>query len=214
MQYLSVKNLARYQHYRHRNPPWIKLYRESWTDYTLRRLTPAERLLFIGLSSLGMELENKIPYDAQYLTSRLGFAITTAMLVHLILSNLILSNLEEHEGSDTLATCKQDASKSDVQPSKFTEMTQWLQMVKTNIAYTHINVDSEIEKMNVWLSTRPGRKKTRRFILMWLNRIDPPVDNLTPTGARKPPPPPSKNDPIGRGQWGKTYGDPKEYGYE
>jgi len=214
MQYLSVKNLARYQHYRHRNPPWIKLYRESWTDYTLRRLTPAERLLFIGLSSLGMELGNKIPYDAHYLTSRLGFLVTTAMLVHLILSNLILSNLEEHEGSDALATCKQDASKKATQPTKMIQLTDWLKTVKANMAYAHINVDLEMSKMDLWLDTHPGRKKTRRFILMWLNRIDAPVDNLTPNGVRKPPPPPPKNDPIGRGQWGKTYGDPREHGYE
>jgi hypothetical protein len=28
------------------------------------------------------------------------------------------------------------------------------------------------------------------------------------------PPPPPKNDPIGRGQWSKTYGDPRKHGYE
>ena len=25
---------------------------------------------------------------------------------------------------------------------------------------------------------------------------------------------PAKNDPIARGQWGRTYGDPKQYGYD
>lgn len=49
----------------------------------------------------------------------------------------------------------------------------------------------------------------------WLNqgRWD---DQARPTGnsTSRPPPPPPKNDPIGRGQWGKTYGDPKNHGYD
>jgi uncharacterized phage protein (TIGR02220 family) len=113
MHYLSVKNLAKYQHYKHRNPPWIKLYREVWTDYTLRQLPIVCRLLFLGLSSLAMELENKVPADPKYLSDRLGFKITQPDISNLILSNLILSNLEEQIASAVLAECKQNASASD-----------------------------------------------------------------------------------------------------
>jgi hypothetical protein len=211
MQLLSVKNLARYQHYKHRNPPWIKLYRECWTDYTLRALTPAERLLFIGLSSLGMELQNAIPYDAKYLSSRLGFAITTSMIVHLISSNLILSNLEQQVASAPLAQCKQDASKT----SSIALGTNWVETLRQSPTYQHINFDVELGKMDQWLHVNPHRKKTKRFVIGWLNRIEAPLESSrTGNGQTKPPPPPPKNDPIGRGQWGKTYGDPKAYGYD
>ncbi len=110
MHYLSVKNLSKYQHYKHRNPPWIKLYREVWTDYTLRQLPVVSRLLFLGLSSLAMELDNHVPADAKYLTDRLGFKVTLPDISSLISSNLILSNLEEQVASDVLAACTHDAS--------------------------------------------------------------------------------------------------------
>lgn len=110
MQYLSVKNLTKYQHYKHRNPPWIKLYREVWTDYTLRQLPVVSRLLFLGLSSLAMELENQVPADPKYLTDRLGFKVLDKDISYLLSSNLILSNLEEQIASTELAPCMQPAS--------------------------------------------------------------------------------------------------------
>ncbi len=110
MEYLSVTNLTKFQHYKHRNPPWIKLYREFWTDYTLRSLSVNARLLFIGLTSLAMELENKIPNDERYLSDRLGFKIVEKDIYNLISSNLILSNLHVQVASNPLAECLQDAS--------------------------------------------------------------------------------------------------------
>jgi hypothetical protein len=37
--------------------------------------------------------------------------------------------------------------------------------------------------MDTWLLTKPGRQKTRRFIVQWLNKIDKPM----PTNGYKPP---------------------------
>lgn len=48
--------------------------------------------------------------------------------------------------------------------------------LKKNPAYKGIDIDHEFSKMDAWLSTRPGRKKTRRFIVNWLNKIDKPVN--------------------------------------
>jgi len=39
--------------------------------------------------------------------------------------------------------------------------------------YPEINVESELRKMDAWLMTRPGKTKTRRFAVNWLNRCDP-----------------------------------------
>lgn len=115
MQYLSIKNLTRYQHYKHRNPPWIKLYREFWTDYTLLSLGPTERLLFLGLCSLASELDNKIPADPVYLTRRLGFPIASKMLaaVSTLLCLYSDSTLREQVASTELADCRQHASKKN-----------------------------------------------------------------------------------------------------
>lgn len=42
--------------------------------------------------------------------------------------------------------------------------------------YDWVNVDIELKKMDGWLSTRPNRNKTRRFVIEWLNRIEKPME--------------------------------------
>lgn len=53
-----------------------------------------------------------------------------------------------------------------------TNYADWIESIKKNSAYKGINIDRELGRMDAWLSTRPKRKKTKRFILNWLNRID------------------------------------------
>ncbi len=47
--------------------------------------------------------------------------------------------------------------------------------LKTKAVYKHIDFDTEFGKMDVWLAAHPGRKKTRKFIVNWLNKIDRPI---------------------------------------
>lgn len=77
-------------------------------------------------------------------------------------------------------TNKEDKIASRVKtPSKptFTD-GEWLESLKSNPAYQHINFDEQNGKMDAWLSLPQNRKrtKTRRFILNWLNRIERPVE--------------------------------------
>lgn len=212
MQYLSVCNLGKYQHYKQRNPPWVKMYREVWTDYTLRACSVSERLLFLGLTTLGMELKNEIPNDPKYLTARLGFAITTHMISHLLSFNLLSSNLDYHVASTEHASTAL-ASRKHV-ASKPTE-AEWVASLTDNPAYQHINLAIELGKMDAWLSlpAHQHRKRTKRFIVSWLNRIDVPLKG-NGGGKTLPPPFPPKTDPIARGQWRAAYGDPRQYGYD
>jgi uncharacterized protein YdaU (DUF1376 family) len=39
--------------------------------------------------------------------------------------------------------------------------------------YPDIDVDGESRKMDAWLLARPGRKKTRQFVINWLNKVEP-----------------------------------------
>jgi uncharacterized protein YdaU (DUF1376 family) len=39
--------------------------------------------------------------------------------------------------------------------------------------YPDIDVDAESRKMDAWLLARPGRKKTRQFVINWLNKVEP-----------------------------------------
>lgn len=52
---------------------------------------------------------------------------------------------------------------------------EFLEALRTNPAYAHIALEAELAKMDAWLLTHPGRQKTRRFVVNWLNKIERPV---------------------------------------
>lgn len=119
MQYLSVVNLAKYQHYSKRNPPWVKLHRETMTDYTLRTMPVQTRFLFAMLWLIASENGNRIPYDMKWLSERIGMTVTEAIILPLLANNVIthtssvsVSPLSLTENSNSLASCKQSASSS------------------------------------------------------------------------------------------------------
>lgn len=72
---------------------------------------------------------------------------------------------------DTINKNEKKERKKDISPSDF------LEKLKTNPAYSHINIDMELSKMDAWLSVpkNKGRQKTPRFILNWLNKIEGPL---------------------------------------
>jgi hypothetical protein len=44
----------------------------------------------------------------------------------------------------------------------------WIADIKRH--YPTIDVDDELRKMDAWIALHPGRRKTRKFIVGWLNR--------------------------------------------
>ena len=44
----------------------------------------------------------------------------------------------------------------------------WIADLKRH--YPTIDVDEELRKMDAWIALHPGRRKTRKFIVGWLNR--------------------------------------------
>lgn len=57
--------------------------------------------------------------------------------------------------------------------------------------FTWVDFEMEMAKMDAWLLAKPGRKKTRRFIVSWLNKIERPME------ITKGPP----TDPMDRRMW-------------
>jgi hypothetical protein len=70
--YFKVKNFERFQHYKDRNPVWIKLYNELLDDYEFGALPDhlKGQLLLIWL--LASRMENKIPFDAAWVAKRIN----------------------------------------------------------------------------------------------------------------------------------------------
>ena len=70
-EYFRVKNFERFQHYKDRNPPWIRLYGALWRDRAFFRLPDALKAHLIGLFALAARLDNRIPDDPEWLAHEL-----------------------------------------------------------------------------------------------------------------------------------------------
>ena len=105
MNELRVKNWDEFQHYKKRNPPWIKLHRELLNDYAFSQLPDAARGHLVGIWILAAGRDGSIPDDAEWIARKLlaSDPVDLELLVH--------HGFLYRDASDVLASCKQDASK-------------------------------------------------------------------------------------------------------
>jgi hypothetical protein len=66
-EFIRIKGWAKYQHYKDRNPPWIKLHRELLTSLTWALADDANRVLAVACMLLAAATDNKIPADPAYI---------------------------------------------------------------------------------------------------------------------------------------------------
>lgn len=96
MKYLVVKDYAKHQHYRDRNPVWIKLYVALLHDFTFLALPEAAQAQLVKIWIMAAKTDNRIPHDPKFI----------ARAIHatgkLYIPELLASGL--------LAECEQDAS--------------------------------------------------------------------------------------------------------
>ena len=67
MDYISVTNWDKYQHYRDRKPVWIKLYTSLIDNYEYQQLSNQDKLLFLEVLIVSARTSNRIPNDQKYL---------------------------------------------------------------------------------------------------------------------------------------------------
>ncbi len=97
--FLSIKNFEKYQHYKHRNPPWIKLHLELLDDVDFLRMPDASKWHYVGLLLLASRHENSIQADRDYIKNRLG--LTTDLDVN---ARFIRGHVLASKASKTLPT--------------------------------------------------------------------------------------------------------------
>lgn len=68
--YIMVENWDKLQHYKDRNPPWIKLYCSLLNDYEYCRLPDESKLLLMTLYMLASRYDNKIPCDPEWIAKQ------------------------------------------------------------------------------------------------------------------------------------------------
>jgi hypothetical protein len=72
MKMFHVKNFEKFQHYKDRAPPWIKLYNELLDDYEFGLLPDATKMHLVAIWLLASRSENKIPFDPAWVARRIN----------------------------------------------------------------------------------------------------------------------------------------------
>jgi hypothetical protein len=70
--YLEVKDWKEFQHYKDRDPTWIKLYRRLLADYAFSRLQDASKAHLVLIWLLASESEGRVPNDPEWIAKRIG----------------------------------------------------------------------------------------------------------------------------------------------
>ena len=107
MNYFRVRGFEQFQHYKDRNPPWIKLYYRILHDRRFYRLDDASKWLAVGCFLLASQCENKVPFDADWIAKEL--CLSTAPNWQVLLESEFIEPID-CDASMLLATCEQDAS--------------------------------------------------------------------------------------------------------
>jgi uncharacterized protein YdaU (DUF1376 family) len=77
---------------------------------------------------------------------------------------------------------------SDEKPKRVAKPVDSAWIVDIKRHYPTTDVDDELRKMDSWIANNPGRRKTRKFIIGWLNRCQPELPPEPAQPAKEVPP--------------------------
>lgn len=106
MAHVEVRNWEKFQHYKHRNPPWIRLYVALLDDPEFARLPDVTKAHLVACWMLAGRYHNKLPADLDWLATKMN-ATEAVRWVELINGHWI--KVCGMDASELLATCKQNA---------------------------------------------------------------------------------------------------------
>lgn len=93
-EYYTVKNWERFQHYKDRSPPWIKLHFELLASQDWVMLADASKLLMIVCMMIASRNNGKIPADPNYL-KRVAYLDKLPNLTPLLNCGFLLNTLAD-----------------------------------------------------------------------------------------------------------------------
>ena len=143
-----MKNWAKFQHYRDRDPPWIKLYKSLLDDYDFCRLQDASKLHLVLIWLYAARNKGEVPNDPKFLQNRLSLDKPPDIKA-LITHGFLIS------ASNALADCKQSATPETYTQETYTQETE----KKRNGA--NAPLDDRIDPV-VWAEFEQHRKEIRK----------------------------------------------------
>jgi hypothetical protein len=104
--WFRVRNFDALQHYKSRNPPWIKLYNRILDDYDVASMADAAKWHFVAIMLLASRNQNRVPWDIVWVSKQISATETVDLD-----AMAKIGFIEEIQGDDMLARRKHDASK-------------------------------------------------------------------------------------------------------
>jgi hypothetical protein len=105
--HFRIRNWERFQHYKQRNPPWIRLHRTLLRDHTFTKLTEGEQWSLVRLWLLASESDNSLAYDEKWVRRAIGASRRVPLEKYLAMGFIELER--EQDASNVLASRGQDA---------------------------------------------------------------------------------------------------------
>lgn len=100
--FLKVKDFERFQHYKNRKPPWVKLYRDLWHEPNFLHLSLSAKAVAIGCLTLASQTGNHFPEDPHYIGVTLG-VLRQGIDIGKIIKSLIQADYLVVDASNLLA---------------------------------------------------------------------------------------------------------------
>lgn len=155
MRYLAVKNWSEFQHYKDRNPPWIKLHRTLLDDYEFARLQDASKAHLMLIWLFASQKNGVVPDDPSFLKMKLGLELEPDLKSFVDHGLLI----PEQDASKSLANSEQVAPREETEAYKAPEKAFALtahQKHGLKPGWWHSDLGIDEAGKRVGLKPRPG----------------------------------------------------------
>ena len=154
----SVKNWSEFQHYKDRNPPWIKLHNHLLDDYEFEMLGDAAKGHLLCIWMLASRTKNEMILDDKWITKKIG-ASTKVNLEALISSGFLIT---EHDASTPLHNETQLATVSVPSEEKSRGETE-----KSRVDKGRFAPPTDIETVSYFESKGSTAKEAEKFWLFY-----------------------------------------------
>lgn len=154
----SVKNWDEFQHYKDRNPPWIKLHNHLLDDYEFEMLGDAAKGHLLCIWMLASRTKNEMPLDDKWITKKIG-ASNKVNLQALVNAGFLVV---EHDASTLLHTESQLATVSVPSEEKRREETE-----KSRVDSGRFSPPTDIETVAYFIEKGSNNIEAEKFWLFY-----------------------------------------------
>ena len=207
MEQLTVKNWNQYQHYKDRDPPWIKLHVKLLNDRDFMSLSFASKGLLMLLWILASENEGKIPFDLDAIKFRLHDKSIREKDINLLIEKGFLLGCKQPQAdaskrySETETETETETENRILSETEIPFLTIPLKGKDSAYSITEekikeweglfpgLDVKQCVRDCKAWNISNPERRKTisgiERHITRWITKANDKGQNRRPINGKQ-----------------------------